>query len=112
MQRSRLAVAAPSREGACSPFLEAPSLELGRCCDWSRTKLSPRSRGNAAGPMDEPDPINGTRISPFYGLHQAGVEAAARARATFLALALHQDVDRAGLRSRACRVYNLQKLRT
>ncbi len=43
-------------------------------------------------------PLNGTETIPFYGAHQAGVSTPAQAHATFLALDLHDDVDRDALR--------------
>jgi dye decolorizing peroxidase len=43
-------------------------------------------------------PLNGTETIPFHGAHQAGVDTPAQAHATFLALDLHDDVDRDALR--------------
>lgn len=42
--------------------------------------------------------LNGPETVPFYGPHQAGVDTAAQAHATFVALDLHDDVDRDALR--------------
>lgn len=44
----------------------------------------------------EPAPQGGATV-PFYGAHQAGVETPAPASATFLALDLHDEVDREGI---------------
>lgn len=57
------------------------------------------TQANRASESGTADPVNGARITPFYGTHQAGVETAAQAHGTFLALDLHDDVDRAGLRA-------------
>ena len=43
-------------------------------------------------------PLNGDAVVPFYGIHQAGIDTDAQAHGTFVALDLHQDVDRDGLR--------------
>lgn len=43
-------------------------------------------------------PLNGTEIVPFHGAHQAGIDTDAQAHASFVALDLHDDVDRDGLR--------------
>jgi dye decolorizing peroxidase len=40
----------------------------------------------------------GTQVEPFHGKHQAGVETLAQAHATFVALELNADTDRAALR--------------
>lgn len=49
----------------------------------------------ASAPMDA---LNGAEVVPFYGEHQAGIDTAAQAHAQFIALDLHDGVDRAGLR--------------
>lgn len=43
-------------------------------------------------------PLNGTQTIPIYGAHQAGIATPAQTHATFLALDLHDDVDRDALR--------------
>lgn len=42
-------------------------------------------------------PMNGEEKVPFFGTHQAGVDTAAQANGVFVALDLHDDVDRDGL---------------
>ena len=43
-------------------------------------------------------PLNGDEIVPFHGAHQAGIDTDAQAHGTFIALDLHDDVDRDQLR--------------
>lgn len=43
-------------------------------------------------------PLNGDTVVPFYGVHQAGIDTDAQSNGTFIALDLHDDVDRDGLR--------------
>lgn len=43
-------------------------------------------------------PLNGDEIVPFHGIHQAGIDTDAQAHGTFVALDLHDDVDRDRLR--------------
>ncbi|WP_047519459.1 Dyp-type peroxidase [Microbacterium sp. ZOR0019] len=42
-------------------------------------------------------PMNGEQTVPFFGDHQAGIDTAAQAHGLFVALDLHDDVDRDGL---------------
>ncbi|WP_337004806.1 MULTISPECIES: Dyp-type peroxidase [unclassified Microbacterium] len=54
---------------------------------------------NRADPDPAPTstPMNGEQTVPFFGVHQAGVDTAAQAHGVFLALDLHDDVDRDAL---------------
>ena len=45
-----------------------------------------------------PEPPHGESVVPFHGAHQAGIGTDAQAHATFVALDLRPDVDRAALR--------------
>ncbi|MFJ4165572.1 Dyp-type peroxidase [Microbacterium sp. NPDC089698] len=42
-------------------------------------------------------PMNGEKTVPFFGVHQAGIDTDAQAHGLFLALDLHEDVDRLAL---------------
>ncbi|ALX66037.1 Dyp-type peroxidase [Microbacterium sp. XT11] len=42
-------------------------------------------------------PMNGEETVPFFGVHQAGIDTAAQAHGVFVALDLHDDVDRDAL---------------
>lgn len=56
--------------------------------------------GEASAPSDAAaTAMNGDRVVPFYGTHQAGVETPAPAHSVFVALDLHDDVDRDRLRA-------------
>jgi dye decolorizing peroxidase len=58
-----------------------------------------RTSTDAAGAAAEASvPLNGDRIVPFHGVHQAGIDTDAQAHATFVALDLAPGVDREGLR--------------
>ncbi|WP_278234788.1 Dyp-type peroxidase [Isoptericola sp. AK164] len=50
-----------------------------------------------AAAQDAPVPVHGTETVPFHGVHQAGITTDAQAYATFVALDLHDDVDREAL---------------
>lgn len=52
---------------------------------------------NAAAEEAPPAPLHGARTVPFHGEHQAGIDTAAQAHGFFVALDLHDDVDRADL---------------
>ena len=54
---------------------------------------------SAAVRTDEPGsiPAPGSTVEPFHGVHQAGVETVMQPHATFVALDLRDDVDRAAL---------------
>lgn len=54
------------------------------------------NRQNAASPAPA-EPMNGEQVVPFFGVHQAGIDTAAQAHGTFLALDLHETTDREGL---------------
>ena len=43
-------------------------------------------------------PLNGAEVVPFHGVHQAGIDTAAQAHATFVALDLRDRTDRDALR--------------
>ncbi|WP_136051888.1 Dyp-type peroxidase [Microbacterium sp. K36] len=45
-----------------------------------------------------PAPLNGSRTVPFHGVHQAGIDTAAQAHGSFVALDLRPEVDRDALR--------------
>lgn len=53
----------------------------------------------SAAPASAPsEPLNGEEIVPFHGVHQAGIDTDAQAHGTFVAVDLHADTDRDGLR--------------
>jgi len=54
------------------------------------------NRQNASAPAAA-EPMNGEQIVPFFGVHQAGIDTAAQAHGTFLALDLLDTTDRDGL---------------
>ncbi|MFK4760051.1 Dyp-type peroxidase [Microbacterium sp. ZW T5_45] len=54
------------------------------------------NRHNAASPAPA-EPMNGEEVVPFFGAHQAGIDTAAQAHGTFLALDLLETTDREGL---------------
>lgn len=59
-----------------------------------------RPTARDAGPGDAASgdtPLNGATLVPFHGAHQAGIDTDAQSHATFVALDLHADVDRAAL---------------
>lgn len=53
---------------------------------------------NAPVPAPDAAALAGTSTTPFYGPHQAGIDTPPLAHAAFVALDLHDDVDRDGLR--------------
>ena len=55
------------------------------------------SRAEAEAPA-APAPLNGSLTVPFHGIHQAGIDTAAQAHGSFVALDLRPEVDRDGLR--------------
>ncbi|GAA1470183.1 Dyp-type peroxidase [Microbacterium thalassium] len=55
-------------------------------------------REDAAATASAQAPLNGTVTVPFHGVHQAGIDTDAQAHGLFVALDLHDDVDRDGLR--------------
>ena len=58
-----------------------------------------RAVAASAAPTPDTAGVNGDRIVPFHGPHQAGVTSAPGAHATYLAFDLLPETDRAGLRS-------------
>lgn len=48
-------------------------------------------------PQTAATPMNGEETVPFFGTHQAGIDTAAQAHGVFVALDLHDDVDRDAL---------------
>ncbi|MDN5688488.1 MAG: Dyp-type peroxidase [Brachybacterium sp.] len=57
-----------------------------------------RDPAASAAPAEQAGPtLHGEETVPFHGAHQAGIETAPAASATFLALDLHQEVDREGV---------------
>ena len=46
-----------------------------------------------------PAPLNGSLTVPFHGVHQAGIDTAAQAHGSFVALDLRPEVDRDGCRA-------------
>ncbi|MBC7442366.1 MAG: Dyp-type peroxidase [Ramlibacter sp.] len=56
-------------------------------------------KAGAAAPAHTAEPVfSGSDTVPFFGVHQAGVDTVPQAHASFVALRLHGEVDRAGLR--------------
>lgn len=57
-----------------------------------------RGSGPTPGPADQAEaPLHGEATLPFHGEHQAGVGTPAQASSSYLALDLHEEVDRAGI---------------
>ncbi|MGP9694308.1 Dyp-type peroxidase [Brachybacterium sp. AOP25-B2-12] len=56
-----------------------------------------RALRRSGPPTEAPPALHGAEAVPFHGVHQAGVETPAQAAATFLALDLRAEVDRAAV---------------